>query len=70
MKIRFRYHTYLNNKKVGTAYDGCRYCQDKLLSIDGKLIANRNENEWSKRLGVCSNADGKLSKYDSLDAYA
>ena len=31
-KLHFRYHAYLYNKKDGTIYDGCRYCQERLVN--------------------------------------
>ena len=43
MKIHFRYHTYIYTKK-GTVYEGCKYCQDKLVNGNGKA-ANEKERE-------------------------
>jgi hypothetical protein len=45
MKIHFRYHTYIYTKK-GTIYEGCKYCQDKLVNGNGKA-ANEKESEKS-----------------------
>ena len=42
MKLHFRYHTYLFTKKGGPVYDGCKYCQESLVSSNGKA-ADGNE---------------------------
>jgi hypothetical protein len=36
MKIHFRYHTYLYAEKGGTVYDGCKYCNDRLVDVNGE----------------------------------
>jgi hypothetical protein len=59
MKLHFRYHTYLYTKKGGTVYDGgCKYCNDRLVNVNGESRAYKNENdgEWDKEY---SNADKK-----------
>jgi hypothetical protein len=43
MKLHFRYHTYLYTKKGVTIHDGCKYCQDKLVNVNGELMANKSE---------------------------
>jgi hypothetical protein len=58
MKLHFRYHTYLYTKKGGTAYDGCKYCQYRLVNINGESMANRNENDGEMGREY-SNADRK-----------
>jgi hypothetical protein len=49
MKLHFRYHTYLYAKKGGTITGGCKYCQDRSVNGNGRVAANENENEKSKR---------------------
>jgi hypothetical protein len=39
MKLHFRYHVYLYAKKGGTVYDGCKYCNDRLVNVDGESRA-------------------------------
>jgi hypothetical protein len=56
MKLHFRYHTYLYVKKGGTVYDGCKYCQDRLVNVDGESTADKNEND-GERGKKYSNAD-------------
>ena len=45
MELHFRYHTYLYSKKGGTVYEGCKYCQDRLVNVNGESMTNENENE-------------------------
>jgi hypothetical protein len=60
MKLHFRYHTYLYAKKGGTVYDGCKYCNERLLNVNGESMANKNENENDgERDKKYSNADKK-----------
>jgi hypothetical protein len=53
MKLHFRYHTYLYTKNGGTVYEGCKYCQDRLVNDNGKngknskIISNEDENKKS-----------------------
>ena len=44
MKIHFRYHTYLYTRKGGTVYGGgCKYCQNRLVNVNGDSMANESE---------------------------
>jgi hypothetical protein len=55
MKLHFRYHTYLYNKKGVTVYDSrCKYCQDNLVNVNSESMANENEGEGGKKY---SNSD-------------
>ena len=36
MKLHFRYHTHLFIKKGGIVFDGCEYCQERLVSGNDK----------------------------------
>lgn len=45
MKLHFRYHAYLHTKKGGTVYDGCKYCNDRLVNFDVESRAYKNEND-------------------------
>jgi hypothetical protein len=49
MKLHFRYHTYLYTKKGGTVYDdGCKYCNDRLVNVNGESTADKNENDGER----------------------
>jgi hypothetical protein len=53
MKLHFRYHTYLYNKKGVTIYDGgCKYCQDNLVNVNSESMANENEGERGKKYSI------------------
>jgi hypothetical protein len=58
MKLHFRYHTYLYAKKGGTVYDGCKYCNDRLVDVNGESRDNKNEND-GERNKEYSKADKK-----------
>jgi hypothetical protein len=36
MKLHFRYHSHLFIKKGGSVFDGCEYCQERLVSGNDK----------------------------------
>jgi biotin synthase-like enzyme len=49
MKLHFRYHTYLYIKE-GNIDEGCKYCQDRLVSgndKNGERTSNEDENKKS-----------------------
>ncbi|HZA69128.1 MAG TPA: hypothetical protein VE548_05455 [Nitrososphaeraceae archaeon] len=48
MKSHFRYHVYLYAKKGGTVFNGCKYCNDRLVNVDGESRAYKNENDGEK----------------------
>jgi hypothetical protein len=48
MKLHFRYHTYLYTKKGGTVYDGCKYCNGRLVNDNGELSADKNGNDGER----------------------
>ena len=48
MKSHFRYHVYLYAKKGGTVFNGCKYCDDRLVNVDGESRAYKNENDGEK----------------------
>jgi hypothetical protein len=48
MKLHFRYHTYLYTKKSSTVYDGCKYCNGRLVNDNGESRANKNGNVGEK----------------------
>jgi hypothetical protein len=48
MKLHFRYHTYLYTKKGGTVYDGCKYCNGRLVNDNGESRANKNGNDGER----------------------
>ena len=48
MKLHFRYHVYLYAKKGGTVFNGCKYCNDRLVNVAGESRAYKNENDGEK----------------------
>jgi hypothetical protein len=58
MKLHFRYHTYLYTKKGGTVYDGCKYCNGRLVNDNGELRVNKNGNDGESD-GEYSNTNKK-----------
>jgi hypothetical protein len=48
MKLHFRYHTYLYAKKGGTVFDGCKYCNDRFVDVNGESRAYKNENDGER----------------------
>ena len=59
MKLHFRYHTYLYNKKGSIFDDGCKYCQDRLVNGNDRAANESESKNEREKSGEHFNTDKK-----------